>query len=86
MSKIFRRYWQYGIVLCLLFVLSVVRVSALMASTKTQSGEPTPSQITQELARLEPYVQYIDSNGIRLQTFDTTATILKMVFQKMWCC
>jgi len=75
LSKIFRRYWQYGIVLCLLFALSVVQVSALMASPETRSGELAPSQITQELAGLEHYVQYIDSNGIRLQTFDSNAAI-----------
>ncbi|MCD4751840.1 MAG: hypothetical protein K8R40_02090 [Anaerolineaceae bacterium] len=39
-------------------------------------GEADPSQITQELASLEPYVQYIiDSDEIRLQEFNADAAL-----------
>lgn len=65
MGRILRKYWQAGIVLCLLLVLSGVQASA---------GEPGPS-ITQELADLEPYVEYAAGNGIRLQIIDSSAAL-----------
>ncbi|MDN5366523.1 MAG: hypothetical protein PWP44_1729 [Thermacetogenium sp.] len=95
MVKMLRKSWQRFVAVVITVIMLATPAIAGVAAAAVQVGENavvdvddlnvteygSDDKVTQDLARLEPYVQYTYSNGIRLQTFDTN-TALEEGFSK----